>query len=110
MPADVIARQCAMNRQTWQALQSRGVTGETELRLDFAYVAPGLTEAGELAQFIRAETDYDVQADTDSVSGTTQPTKVTPDVLDEWVTWMVLAGDEHGRCKFDGWGTAVPQG
>jgi hypothetical protein len=109
-PADVIAQQRAMNRQTWEALQTHGVTEETELRLDFAYLAPGPTEAEDLAAFIRAETDYDVRADKTSVEGNTQPTFVSPDVLDEWVTWMVLAGHEHGCCKFDGWGTALPQG
>ena len=39
------------------------------------------------------------------VTGTTQPTKVSLEILDEWVAWMVAAGFEHGGCRFDGWGT-----
>ena len=42
------------------------------------------------------------------VTGTTQPTAVDLETLNEWVTWMVLAGHENGNCKFDGWGAAVP--
>jgi hypothetical protein len=30
---EVLAKQLAMNRQTWTALQQRGVTEDTELRL-----------------------------------------------------------------------------
>jgi len=105
---DVLARQLAMNRQTWATLQEHGVTEETELRLDFTYEAAGRDKADELAGFLRAETDYDVTADNTTVSGNTQATAVSPEILDEWVTWMVLAGHEHGRCEFDGWGTAAP--
>ena len=42
------------------------------------------------------------------VTGWTQPTAVGPQMLDEWVEWMVSAGYEHGRCRFDGWGTPLP--
>jgi hypothetical protein len=108
-PEDVLARQLAMNQQTWTALQAHGVTEETELRLDFTYKATGLDKADELGGFLRVETDYEVRTDDTSVSGTTQATAVSPGVLDQWVTWMVLAGHEHGRCEFDGWGTAVPK-
>jgi hypothetical protein len=107
-PEDILARQLAMNRQTWVALQAHGVTEDTELRLDFSYVAPAHEQAEELARFLHQETDYEVRADGDSVSGSTQATTVSPEVLDQWVEWMVYAGAEHGRCEFDGWGTAVP--
>ena len=107
-PEDVLRRQLAMNRQTWAALQSQGVTQETELRLDFMYKAAYSEKANALAGFLRAATDYDVRADDASVSGTTQATAVGPEILDEWVMWMVLIGYEHGRCQFDGWGAAVP--
>ena len=38
--------------------------------------------------------------------GTTQKTKITLEILNQWVTWMVAAGVDHG-CLFDGWGTSV---
>src|SRR4051812_22965574 len=107
-----------MNRQTWQALQDHGVTEDSKLRLDFFYVAPGEEEANALAQFIREETDYDVRVSSSgggflkkkawAVNGTTQDTEVSLDILDDWVRWMVAAGEAHGGCDFDGWGAEVP--
>ena len=82
---DVLAKQVAMNRQTWEALKAHGVTEQTELRLDFAYEAPGREQADTLASYLREETDYDVVADDKSVTGSTQPTGVSPEILDEWV-------------------------
>ena len=114
---EVLATQLAMNRQTWPALQGHGVTEEPELRLDFFYVAPSEQSASALAAFIQEETDYEVRVTSSgggllrkkdwSVSGSTQPTQVSQDVLDEWVSWMVAAGFEHD-CEFDGWGAEAP--
>jgi hypothetical protein len=108
-PEEVIAQQQAMNRQTWEVLKSRGVDEATELRLDFAYTAADRDRAEVLAAFLRAETDYEVRVDDAGVSGSTQSTEISPSILDEWVAWMVLAGFENGGCKFDGWGTAIPE-
>lgn len=109
----VLAQQLAMNRQTWQALKHHGVTEDSRLRLEFFYIAPGKGQADTLARFIRAETDYAVDAHAVGggflkkkewmVNGSTQPTQVSQEILDQWVTWMVAAGLDHG-CEFDGWG------
>jgi hypothetical protein len=107
-PEEVLAQQLAMNPETWAVLQSHGVTEETELRLDFTYEAPDRESGDALASFLREETDYDVRADAKEVSGSTQGTTISAEILDEWVEWMVLAGHEHGRCEFDGWGATVP--
>jgi hypothetical protein len=106
-----------MNRVTWAELQKNGVTEDTELRLDFVYVAPGQHQAETLAQAIRSRTDYDVEAESSkrgllgqtvwTVTGTTQPTAVSLAALDDWVTRMVEWGDAH-TCEFDGWGAAAP--
>ncbi len=106
-PDEVLTQQLAMNKATWAELQRNGVTEETQLSLDFFYEAPDNESAEALTQFLRDETDYDVRHDNSSVSGSTQDTTVSQEILDEWVTWMVLAGHEKGRCKFDGWGAAV---
>ena len=105
MPTD-LARQLEMNRVTWAALQEQGVTEDTELRLDFFFVAPGQHQAEALAQTLRARTEYDVEAgsfkqgllgrETRAVKGTTQPAPVvvtaepvaTEPELDE-DTWTV---------------------
>jgi hypothetical protein len=106
-PEEVLAQQLAMNRQTWKALQSQGVTEDTELRLDFTYEGSDRDSADALATFLKDETDYDVRVEAEEVKGSTQGTTVSAEILDQWVKWMVLAGYENGRCKFDGWGTAV---
>ena len=112
-----LARQLETNRVTWAQLQENGVTEETELRLDFTYVAPGEHQAEALAGAIRSRTDYEVEAGsvkqglfgqrTWVVSGTTQPAAVSLAALDEWVTRMYEWGDAHS-CVFDGWGAQVP--
>lgn len=108
-PEDVIASQLAMNAETWKAMQAHGVDEGSKVRLDFFYEAPDRDSANDLAAFLTTETDYDVRADTKAVAGSTQPTTISREILDQWVKWMVLAGHENGRCKFDGWGAAVPK-
>jgi hypothetical protein len=117
------------NRDIWAGLQERGVATDTMLRLGFIYVAPGEPEAQALVDFLRAETDYDVDArarrddgaDADAetdpddenawfVIGMTQPTPVTLDLLDDWVEWMIAAGAAEGPCAFDGWAAQLVSG
>jgi Regulator of ribonuclease activity B len=107
-----------MNPQTWAALQEHGVDESTQLRLDFFYMAPGESEAQVLATYLRDETDYDISVNGTkkgmlskkewSVTGSTQPTTVSLDILNQWVRWMVVAGAENGGCDFDGWGAQAP--
>ena len=111
----LLSRQLMMNQQTWAALQSHAVTEQTELRLDFSYDAPNREAAEILRVFLLQETDYDVRVESQGsflrkswrVEGSTQATTVSPQILDEWVTWMVIAGKEKGGCDFDGWGTSI---
>jgi hypothetical protein len=101
-----------MNRHTWAALQAYGVTEESKLRLDFCYNAPGRDAAGALCTLLQEQTDYDARVESAGpffrrkwrVAGTTQPTSVSLEILNQWVTWMVATGKEH-ECDFDGWGT-----
>jgi hypothetical protein len=110
----ILATQLAMNPQTWAVLQEHGVTEQCQLRLDFSYNAPSKDAAEALVTLIQEQTDYDVRVETSGsflrrkwrVEGTTQPTAISPEVLDQWVTWMVTAGKER-VCDFDGWGTPV---
>ena len=112
-----LAKQLEMNAQTWRALQDRGVTERSALSLDFSYVAPDGAAAERLRASLADQTDYAVQVHQQKkgllrktwiVEGTTQPTPVSLDVLNDWVRWMIAAGAEKGECIFDGWGTAVP--
>jgi len=111
---DILATQLAMNRQTWAALQKHGVTTESKLRLDFSYNAESRETAERLCALLREQTDYEVSVESSGsflrrkwrVEGRTLETAVSPEVLDQWVTWMVTAGKERS-CDFDGWGTSV---
>jgi hypothetical protein len=107
--------QLRRNRDLWAGLREHGVDDDRELRLGFVYVAPGEPEAQALVAFLSEETDYDLQArarpgdgDEDGevewvVIGTTQPTTVTLELLDDWAEWMITAGVAAGPCAFDGW-------
>jgi hypothetical protein len=112
---ELLSRQLVMNQQTWATLQKHGVSEQSELRLDLSYNAPNPEAAELLRSFLCEETDYDVRVESNGtlwrkswrVEGSTQPTTVSQQILDEWVTWMVIAGKEKGGCDFDGWGTSV---
>lgn len=106
--------QLRVNREIWAELQEQGVGAESALRLGFIYVAPGEPEARALVDFLREETDYDVDVRSRHddgpageeawfVTGTTQATPVTLELLDDWAEWMIAAGAVEGPCAFDGW-------
>jgi hypothetical protein len=110
----ILARQLAMNEQTWATLTQHGVTEATPLRLDFTFIAPDQRSAAALRATLAETTDYDVKVQSSggflrkqwSVTGSTQPTELSPAILDQWVDWMVTAGI-HDNCEFDGWGTQI---
>jgi hypothetical protein len=116
--ARLVVEQQDMSLETLVLLRARGVReGETLLRLDFHYDAPGQVEAEDLAGFLRRSTDYEVVVERRrrggvrrewQVSGRTQDTPVSGEMIDHWLRWMVLAGAAHGECRFDGWGAWVP--
>ena|SRR5689334_21310755 len=103
-----------MNEQTWRTLQGHGVTPDSERRLDFSFRAPSQAAAEGLKRLLEEQTDYSVSAQSTgslfkrrwTVTGRTQPTKISPEILDQWVDWMVTAG-LHSDCEFDGWGTEL---
>jgi hypothetical protein len=105
-----------MTPQTWAALQAHGVTEETELRLDFQFVAPREHAADELIAYLRLETDYDIELDWTEddgeerrwlVVGATHPAALSQTIIEDWVRWMVSAGAHYGQCRFDGWGASA---
>ena len=110
----ILAKQLAMNLETWTALERLGLTEQSQVRLDFSYNARTKKAAEALRDLLIDQTDYDVRVESDGsflnrkwrVEGTTQKTAISPTILDQWVIWMVAAGQET-ECDFDGWGTAV---
>jgi len=106
-PDDVLPDLLAINEHSWGALQRLGVDEETKLTLHFDYEGDDAAANQQLVDFLSRETDYDVKVASNGVTGSTGPRTLSLEALDEWVRWMVLAGYEHGRCKFDGWDSVV---
>lgn len=119
---ELLELQLRKNREIWADLQLH-LDEDARLRLGFVYLAPGQAEARALVVFLRAETDYDVEVrsrrDGDGpdgeeeswlVVGTTQPTPVTLELLDDWAQWMIAAGAVEGPCAFDGWAAQLLRG
>ena len=109
----ILAKQLAMNEKTLARLRELGLTDETEVQLNFLYYAPNESDAEDLWSFLIEETDYEVGIHPEAnssgqwiVSGHTQKTTISKEILDEWVEWMIAAGFDH-HCEFDGWGTSV---
>ncbi len=104
---------------TLEQLHALGVVDDvTLLQFDFQYRAPGQREAQDLVGFLEQATDYDVEVSRGprrglrrewTVSGRTQETPVSSEIINDWIRWMVLAGAQHGGCRFDGWGAFVPK-
>jgi len=115
---ELLDQHLARNQDIWAGLREHGITDESRLRLGFIFVAPGVAEADQLVAFLHEETDYEVRtrerpgadADADAdwvVIGTTQPTPVSLELIDDWCEWMIAAGAAEGPCAFDGWAAQV---
>ena len=110
---ELLEHQLERNREIWAGLNEHGIGDGSKLRLGFLYVAAGVAEADQLVAFLHEETDYDVKARSRPgdageepdwvVIGTTQPTAVSLELIDDWCEWMIAAGAAEGPCAFDGW-------
>lgn len=108
---DNIEHQLRMLDVTWRVFEEHGVTGESELILGFVYLAPNKKSANSLNASLE---NYDSSIRTEGilkkewyVDGCTHPTKVSKEILSQWLEFMVALGWEHG-CEFDGFGASMP--
>ena len=96
---------------TWEAFKEHGVTEDTEIILEFSYIAPNKEQAKSLSDSIE---DYDSSIRSEGllkkklfVEGQTHPTNVSKEILIQWIDFMVALGWDHG-CEFDGFGASMP--
>lgn len=108
---DNIEHQLRMLETTWEAFKENGVTEDTELVLEFVYLAPNKESATSLNG---ALDNYDSSVRSEGllkkkwfVDGNSHPTTVSKDTLVQWLDFMVSLGWEHG-CEFDGFGASMP--
>lgn len=112
----LLAQQLEMNPRTWSALEERGIDSRTLIVLDYSFTAPGRRAARDLMRVLRARTNFSVDLIAGGsrlrrhwrVVGRTQPSTASVEMLNDWVTFMVNLGANHGECRFDGWGARVP--
>jgi hypothetical protein len=113
----LLAQQLEMNPRTWSALEQRGVGARTLLVIEFSFTAPGRRAARELVKVLGERTNFSAQVVAEGprlrrhwrVVGHTQPSTASVEMLNDWVTFMVTLGAQHGACRFDGWGVSVPE-
>jgi hypothetical protein len=115
-----VARQRVMSQDAWAMLQAHGVTEDTDLSLELLYFAGDESKAEVPARHLKRERDYEVRVEPAAgsvglfkrkkwvVTGTTRETKISLEILNDWITWMVVAGFKAG-CEFDRWGTRAPR-
>ncbi len=109
--ADHLKRQIERTRGTYLMMREAGYEKDRHVRLRFAYRGAPKERADELAEYLRKQTKYRVEVESDDevnfiVHGATQPTKLNAASLGRWVYWMYRAGYRYD-CVFDGWGAKV---
>jgi len=108
------SRQLAMTPQTVVQLRKLGVTGESQLKLEYFFYTNTKEKAAALVQKL-AELGYTASYDHSAsdkkqfvVTGWTSPVKMDDETVLDWAGRMCDAGHEHD-CEFDGWGTNPKQ-
>jgi hypothetical protein len=107
-------RQLELSGATLDALRRAGLTDEKEVQIDFFFDAPNLASAQALSEHLAANDCLDLRVERSgtflsrkfTVAGKTHNTVVSPQVLGQWIPWMVAHGMIYG-CQFDGWGAEV---
>jgi hypothetical protein len=96
----------------WSALEARGMTTETSMKLTFSYTIPKETPARALAAMLQTQFSYQVEievpesAEAWQLQGSTSETTLTIDILKKWIAYMVQRGVEAGG-RFESWGASV---
>ena len=108
------ARQLTMTPQTVAQLRKYGVTGESQLKLEYFFYTNTKEKAAALAQALATlgyTGSYDHSASDKKqfvVTGWTSRMKMDDQTVLDWTGRMCDAGHEHD-CEFDGWGTNPKQ-
>lgn len=100
-----------MNELTWNKLIESGLTEQSQIRIDFFYASETKESAHDLERFLTEQTDYETSVDSANgtewiITGKTQATTISFEILNQWVEWMIIAGAQF-NCIFDGWGVEL---
>ena len=105
----ILSSQLNMLDTLWERFVEHGVTDETKLVLEFDFICPNKEAANNLDIALE---DYEshVNKNTEGqweVSGKSDPTQVSKEILTQWIDFMVSLGCDHD-CEFDGFGAIMP--
>ncbi len=96
---------------TWEQFIANGVDDNSELIIDFMYLAPNKEAAFSLSEALE---DYKTEIKSEGlfkkkwfVEGATHPTNISKEILVQWLDFMISKGWEYG-CEFDGFGASMP--
>ncbi len=108
---DNLNHQLDMLDVTWEQFVENGVDENSELNLEFMFLAPSKEMALSLSN---ALDDYQTEIKSEGlfkkkwfVEGATDPTNVSKEILVQWLEFMISKGWEFG-CEFDGFGASMP--
>lgn len=90
---------------TWKRLEGEGVTTETLVELDFVYSMPTEEVATQLSTMLRREFGYKTKvldADGWRIEGRTGETRLTAEIVQQWLGFMVQRGVE-AKGRFESW-------
>jgi hypothetical protein len=105
----LLKKQLKQTARAKKILYDTGIPDDMEFCINFRFAAKNRLAGELLKNYICRETDYNVEIVPEgwlkrywSVEGSTKPIRISKEIIDTWVSQMVLIGLEH-ECKFDGW-------
>jgi hypothetical protein len=105
-----LAKQLEMNKTTIARLREVGLQNDSDVELDFCYVAPNEITGHKLADSLKRMSNWKIETGYSDgsfiIQGTTGKFQFSNDAINQWVKEMCERGQEH-QCVFDGWGASV---
>lgn len=107
---DNLDKQLEMNKITYSRLMDFGLKNNSDVELDFCFLAPNEAQGILLADSLKRNSKYNVETGYSDASfiiqGKTDEIPISLEVINSWVVDMCARGQEHD-CLFDGWGASV---
>ena len=86
--------QIKMNKISFEKLLENGLSDTSKIIIDFFYYSKNEKSLQKLKYILYEETDYDIELHLDIelevwvLTGQTKPTKISLEILNQWIEWM----------------------